>query len=183
VKKARYAFAVLGAAPALGMMAPAALAAPATTHAPARPAKTVRLGHTATPALHAGTSSPATSPQYTCHSWNGKSRGASTRGNFHFSILHYGHCVDSQFGYLDTDQAGLTERIRGYSQYGTMTFWRRIGGKFEPYRTAFPRSSCGSPGCTPSFSGLNWNPVYQICAALVLNNTNTVVYGPVCLEP
>jgi hypothetical protein len=175
VKKARYAFAVLGAAPALGMMAPAAIAAPATTHAPARPAKTVRLGHTATPALHAGTSSPATSPQYTCHP--GTPTGGSSEPNhlFVFGIINYGHCVDAQHGLLKLRQPGLSERVRGYSQYGTMTFWRRVGGEeVGNSRTEFPNSN---------YSTLNWNPVYQICAALVLSKTNSVYYGPVCINP
>jgi hypothetical protein len=173
VKKARYAFAVLGAAPALGMMAPAAIAAPATTHAPARPAKTVRLGHTATPALHAGTSSPATSPQYTCHPGT-PTGGWSKNHLFLFDIVNYGHCVDAQHGLLEVRQPGLSERVRGYSQYGQMAFWRRVGETLGNSYTLFPSSD---------FSSLNWNPVYQICAALVAKGTNSVYYGPVCLNP
>ena len=172
MKKARYTFAAVGAAPALVMMAPPATAAPATTHAQAGPAKTVRPSHP-TPAFHAPMSSPAPSPQYTCHPGT-PTGGWSKNHLFLFDIIHYGHCVNAQRGLLEAREPGLSERVRAYSQYGQMIFWRRASGTPEKSYTVFPNSN---------FSPLNWNPVYTICAALVVKNTNSVYFGPVCLHP
>jgi hypothetical protein len=180
VKKARYAFAAAGVAPALGLLAPAATAAPAITHAQVGPAKTVRLSH-ATTARH-----PGATPLDRCHSAFPLGGVSAPHHEFRFSIKNYGHCVRSQFASLNRAQAGISERIRAYSQYGAMTFWRRVGGTIESDgTTAYPREIYSSPGrqLAPEFSGLGWNPVYQICAALVIDNTNKVLYGPVCLYP
>jgi len=167
VKKARYAFAAVGVAPALGLLAPAATAAPAITHAQAGLAKTVRLSHAATTAPDSA--SPA--PQYTCHV--GTLRGAfSGHRNFLFDVVNYGHCVDGQFAMLDAPEPGLSERVRAYSQYGALAFYRRVGETIVGSHTLFPSSH---------LSSLNWNPVYQICAALVVQGTNNVDYGPVCI--
>jgi len=182
MKRARYAFAAVGAAPALGLLAPAAVAAPATTHAQAGPAKSVKLSHATTPGVSASMSSPAPSPQHTCHSWSARSARTSSHGHFVFKVAHYGHCVNSEQGKLDRREPGLSLRTRGYSQYGRLAFWERISGSssLPPQGTWFP------PWLRTNRSGfwtLNWNPVYEICGALVLNGTNTVVYGPVCLYP
>jgi uncharacterized membrane protein len=163
VKKARYAFAAAGVAPALGLLAPAATAAPAITHAQAGLAKTVRLSHAAT-------------PQYTCHPGKATSATSNPHHLFKVKIINYGHCVGAQNGSLQAAVNSLSERIRGYSQYGTMTFNHRVKGKTTgvgPSRTLFPNSD---------FSALNWNPVYQICAALVTVSTNSVFFGPVCFN-
>lgn len=176
MKKARYAFAALGAAPALGMMAPTAAAAPASSHAQAGPAKTVRLSQDATPALSASTSSPAPapSPQFTCHPGT-VSGGWSKNHLYLFRILHYGHCVNGESGLLTAGEPGLSERIRAYSQHGRLVFWSRFPEKvLSRNHAVFPKSG---------FSSLNWNPVYEICGALVPRGTNTVDFGPVCLFP
>jgi hypothetical protein len=187
MKRARYAFAAVGAAPALGLLAPAAVAAPATTHAQAGPAKSVKLSHATTPGVSASMSSPAPSPQHTCHSSNAASTRTSSHGHFVFKVAHYGHCVNSEQGKLDRQESGLTLRTRGYSQYGQQVFWNRTSGEFlsNPKTTIFPHfhhCSPVRPHCS-SWQPLNWNPVYEICGALVLNGTNTVVYGPECLFP
>jgi hypothetical protein len=162
VKKARYAFAAAGVAPALGLMAPAATAAPVATHPQAHPAKTVRLG-TGTP-----------SPQYTCHPGSVHGAWSTAHHAFLFRITNYGHCVDAQDGLLEVRQSSLSERVRGYSKNGAMAFDRRVHGTPGKSYTVFPNSN---------FSSLNWNPVYQICAALVVSGTNTVRWGPVCITP
>jgi len=178
MKKARYAFAAAGAAPALGLLAPAAVAASAISHAQAGPAKTVKLSHATTPGIRARMSSPspAPSPQYTCHPTGTVSSGWSKpRHLYQFRILHYGHCVNSQDGKLHAGQTGFSERIRAYSQYGQLIFWARISGhEVSKSLDLFPGS-----GFTP----LNWNPVYEICGAVVSAHTNNVYFGPVCLHP
>jgi hypothetical protein len=84
VKKARYVFAAAGAAPALGLLAPAAIAAPTIGHAQARPAKTVRLSHA------------ATTPHYVCHSGTTEQSISGVHRKLYFSISNYGHCVDAE---------------------------------------------------------------------------------------
>jgi hypothetical protein len=171
VKKARYVFAAAGVAPTLGLLAPAAAAVPVITHAQARPAKTVRLSHPTTLA-HYGTPTP----QNTCHPGTFSGAPSGVHQEFLFEIYNYGHCVDSQRALLETGSGGgLSERIRAYSEHGKLIFDRRIlGTVINKSYTVYPNSD---------FSSLNWNGVYEICAALVVKNTNSGLYGPVCLHP
>jgi hypothetical protein len=170
VKKARYVFAAAGVAPTLGLLAPAAAAVPVITHAQARPAKTVRLSHPTTLA-HYGTPTP----QNTCHPGTFSGAPSGVHHEFYFSIHNYGHCVDAQRASLHAVQRYISERVRAYSEYGGLIFDRRFPGQIGVAGTSFP------PG--GSFSPLNWNGVYEICATLVKDNTNKSVFGPVCLHP
>jgi hypothetical protein len=160
VKKARYAFAAAGVAPTLGLLAP--VAAPAITHAQVHPAKTVRLDHA------------TTIPQYTCHKPEASGSNTSRRQLFYFQILRYGHCVDSQHASLHKLQKSLTEKLWAYSEHGALIDDRSVG------ETVINRSITEFPNS--NFSALNWNGVYEICAALVSNSTSNVRYGPLCLQ-
>ena len=103
------------------------------------------------------------------------SGGWSKNHNYLFRIVHYGHCVNSERGDLFAGQRGLSERIRAYSQYGQLVFWGRfLEDVVSLSHAVFPRSG---------YYPLNWNPVYEICGALVVKGTNSVVFGPVCLHP
>jgi hypothetical protein len=162
VKRVRYAFAAVGIMPTLAILAPPATAAAYITHTPARPAKAVRLNRTATIAEHA-CHTPAASASYT-----------SGPQLFYFQILRGGHCVDSQHASLHGVQKGLTERLSAYSKAGTLTHRARVGETIiNDSITEFPNVN---------FSALNWNGVYEICAALVSNGTSNVRYGPLCLH-
>jgi hypothetical protein len=163
VKKVRYVFAAAGVAPALALMAPAATAAPVATHAPAGPGKSVRLDPAT--ARHPGT----VTPQTVCNSNATATR--SVTSTFEFAIKNYGHCVAYQDAELFKAQTGLTERVRAYSVGRKMIFDRRVGGHIYNGFTYFPNVANSTN--SPVYSSLGWNPVYQICATLVWNGTNT----------
>lgn len=171
MKRVRYAFAAAGVAPALALTAPAATAAPAIIHAQANLGKSGRLGPAT--ARHAGTVAPQACARQEALSYDNTE-------HFYLSVVHYGHCVGSQFAMLNQYKTGLTERIRAYNSRGRMIFDRRVAGHvFRSGRTVFP----GWTSRGPDWSELGWNPVYKICAALVYNGTNSVYDGDlVCLS-
>lgn len=153
-KKVRYAIGAIGAVPALGLMAPAANAAPIAAHAQKTGTKTV--------ALRGAVRGPSGVHAESAHT-------GGSANNLHGEMIYSGRTIITQQAYIRTQKSGLTERARYYSAGGTMLHSSRNGGTQEGGLTVFDGS--------PNFGG-----VYKACFALVLNNTNTVKYGPVCLD-
>jgi len=169
MKRVRYAFAAVGVAPALGLMTHAAAAPAATAHARPLGGKTVRSADAVTGRRPGGVSPDDCTQGGSNHSWSG------VHHEFEIKVWHYGHCVDSQQGVLTHSQAGLTERVRGYNQYGTMVIHNQYGGSVGGGETIWP-TSFGK-------GYLEVNNVYMICGALLSNrHLSHVVYGPVCMK-
>jgi hypothetical protein len=158
MKKVRYAIGAVGAAPALGLLIPAANAAvPAVQTAQGNVGKTVSVRH------HDGKT-----PQVNCGS-SQVHHTLSTRKIMVGFISYSGNiCVRFQSTLLDRRQGGLTERVRYYSGGGRLerTTWQ--GGSFiNSHETEFS-----------SFPNMY---AHEVCQALVANsNHNDVKYGPVC---
>jgi hypothetical protein len=153
VKRLRYVIGAVGAAPALGLMVPAAHATAATRHAPGDARKTVSLRHGQTPLISCGHGHT----KYTQHGLLGGQIGYSGTT-----------CIHSQWADLDRHQTGLTERIRFYSAGGSMLATRWQAGKFRTSQTTY-------------FSSVPNLNAHEVCEALVANgNHNDVKYGPVC---
>jgi hypothetical protein len=153
-KKVRFAIGAIGAVSALGLVAPAANAAPVATHAQKTGTRSVALiGATRGPS--------AVHPESV-------TKGASAN-NLHGEMTYSGRTILAEQAYIKVQKSGLTERARYYNAAGTMIHSSRHGGTQEGGKTVFDG--------TPNVGG-----VYQACFALVLNNTSTVKYGPVCLD-
>jgi hypothetical protein len=93
---------------------------------------------------------------------------ASGRGEFFVfaSYSNYSHCVIFQQGTLTHRQSGLQERVRIYNAANVRVYQAYLGGTQYAFSTKW------------------WNSPYQshaynLWGALVKNNTNSVVYGPV----
>jgi len=155
MKKVRYAIGALGAAPALGLMIPAANATATTSHAPGNAGKTVSLQHANRPLVNCG--------------HNHTKYAQSARKLFEAGIGYSGTlCVESQWGELLKFQTGLTERVRFYSTGGYLerTTWQ-AGKDIDNQYTWF--------------SSLPNSYAHEVCEALVANgNHNDVKYGPLC---
>jgi hypothetical protein len=152
MKKVRYVIGAVGAAPALGLMMPAAKATAAVTHPAKNAAKTVSLA-----------------PDQTCGS--NKIQGVfSANGRFHGAFTYSGvNCIHRQYASLNFAKTGLTERVRYYSGGGGLEHSAYLGGKIFH-----------SPSYTFWSSYPNFN-AHKVCEALVLNgNHKSVKYGPLC---
>jgi hypothetical protein len=156
MKKVRYAIGVLGVAPALGLMMPAANAGATVTHAQGKPVRTASPGR----------KTMAVAPLHTCHSGTFTYNSSDRYGaEFSVGVDHYGHCVGYQYARLYKEQTGLTERFRCYNSKGTRIFSGRQPGVIESGVTFFSSSP-------------NVNGAYSCWTALVKNGTSSVQYGP-----
>lgn len=157
MKKVRYLLGAVGAAPALGLLIPAAnAAAPAaqTTHGNAGKTVSVDQGRT---------------PRANCAA-NETNTGQSADGWVTGLLYYSGNiCVYLQAAFLHKRQTGLTERTRYYSG----------GGKLE--RTTWQAGLLS--GTSTIFSSKPDMYAHEVCMALVANNNhNDVKYGPECLK-
>lgn len=144
---------VLGAAPAVGMMAPAGVAAATAAHPPREATKTVTLTHrNVRPDVNIFCVSFTTSAH---------------DGIFYAGIEFTGGCIGEQRAVLKKKQTGLADRIRDYVD-GNRTFSDYIAGVIGSGITAW--------------SWQNSEPGSEACQALVANGNHAdVEYGPVCV--
>jgi hypothetical protein len=199
MKKVRYAIGmvgVLGAAPALGLLTPAANAA-AGTHAPAtgHTGKTVSLRPMTTPAatsalttststtwVPAASSAPAATSlpvptlssiaARTCTSTGGATAhsGAGVNKFTGHAVYHTAnHCLAATSGLLSHEQTGLLLRTRAYN------------GRKEVYQH-YVHGAIGSGNEVTLFTNTGIHKAAtKACEALVYSTSrNTVAYGTVC---
>ena len=153
MKKVRYAIAI-GAAPALGLAMPTALAAAATAHVPANGSKKVAIPDHRRAC--AGISVKSN------HVGTGASRLSET------TFYQPRSCVTSVSGFLYHQQVSLYMRIRGY----------RSGFKVYSH---FDKNGCACSGATKFFQRSINRYLSNLCIAYTSQGSRRkVLYGPVC---